>query len=289
LSSHWFRAVPGALVAQRVWPVSVVLALAGLGFACGSVKSNASSVPVDAGGDAAFGSGASEGDAGAASSCRASGVATYVQGSYQPAAAPSGACLGADGGGLWEGFYDACLGPAKSMDACTQYKQAPSNAACAACILTPSVADTLGPILDFGTFVSGNVAGCIEVTAPGDLSCPKAVQALSDCEAAACEANCPVSDAASLEAREQCAQDADAAGCRSFFEMASMCQAADADAGLAGACTNSGFKDFFDDVVPLFCAQAGEDASAPIDAEAPDGGAAHAFADAGEFGDATTD
>ena len=167
-----------------------------------------------------------------------------------------------------------CLGPNKSADACTSYKASATNAACAACVLTPYSADRLGPILDYGEFVGGNVAGCIELSVPGDpSSCANAVQALTDCEVAACQANCPVSDTTSLAAREQCSTDADATGCRLFFEAASACRAAETDAGVASACMNGAFQDFYDAVVPLFCGQATADAAAIFDASSGDAGA----------------
>ncbi len=279
-------------MAWRLWPLLVFVALGGLApvSGCGVVTSTPTA-PAPPAVDASAGSGsggASESDA--ASSCLPSNVLTFVQGPYQPAAAPSGACLGADGGGLWEAFYDACLGPTppKSTEACAQFKNTPANAACAACVLTPYTADELGPILSFGAFVGGNVAGCIEVTTPGDLSCAKFVQALTDCESAACQANCPVTDVASLTARQDCASQADELGCLSFYEMAKLCRGAELDAGLAAPCANSGFKDFYDVVVPLFCGQtttgagdAGSEADAALgvfvdggrDAEASDAGA----------------
>jgi hypothetical protein len=278
LSSHWLRAVPRALVAWRVWPVPVFVALAGLVPAIGCAVVTSSPGPASSSADASFGSGSSSGETDAASSCHASDVLTYVQGSYQPAAAPSGACLGADGGGAWDDFYEKCLGPNKASGDCNSYKASPENAACAACVLTPYTASQLGPILDFGEFVGGNVAGCIEITTPSDPSCPKAVQALTDCEIAACQANCPVSDATSLEARDACAKDADQLGCQSFFQMAKTCRSAEADAGLAGACMNAGFKDFYDNVVPLFCGQRPVDAGVALDAAASD--AAAGLADA---------
>jgi hypothetical protein len=81
----------------------------------------------------------------------------------------------------------------------------PAHAACAACVLTSYTSDPLGPIIDYGEFVGGNVAGCIELEAPRELACAKAVQALTGCEIAACEANCPVSNETSLMGREACA------------------------------------------------------------------------------------
>jgi hypothetical protein len=261
--------------------VPVFVAVAGLlpALGCAVVKSSPSAPPSSA--DASFGSSSGGNETDAASSCHASDVLTYVQGSYQPAAAPSGACLGADGGELWDDFYDQCLGPDKASDACNLYKMTPETAACAACVLTPYTAAQLGPILDFGEFVGGNVAGCIEITTPSDPGCPKAVQALTDCEIAACQANCPVSDPASLEAREDCASDVDHMGCEMFFDMASTCRGAEADAGLAGACMNGAFKDFYDNVVPLFCGQTLVDAGVEAGADAGIADAAGVLTDAG--------
>ena len=202
-------------------------------------------------GDASIGAGSSSSSGAAASSCHPSDVLTFVEGPYRPAATPSGACLDGDGGAIWDDFYDACLGPNKTSDSCTTFKQAPENAACAACVLTPATADQLGPVLSFGEFVGGNLAGCIELTTPSDTSCATAVQARSDCETAACEANCPVTDPTSLAARQQCVMDADQAGCLIEFDNANNCT----DAGLAAPCMNSGFKEFYDEVVPLFCGQ----------------------------------
>jgi hypothetical protein len=252
----------------------VGLALAG---GCGVVSSPGLPLPPE--GDASLGASSGGGEADAASSCHPSDVLTFVQGSYQPAAPPSGACLGADGGELWEGFYDACLGPGpgKSDANCNAYKQTLSNAACAACVLTSYTADPLGPIVSFGEFVGGNVAGCIEATTPADaapparssrLSCAKAVQALIDCENAACQANCPVTDPQSLTDRQNCASEADQMGCQLFFGMAKAC--AETDAGVAGPCMNSGFKAFYDVVVPLFCGQPTVDAGAGLDTGAGD-------------------
>jgi hypothetical protein len=204
----------------------------------------------------------------AASSCNASDVSTYVPSAYQAAAAPSNACLGSDGAGLWDAYYDACLAPTtQSEDACVAFRATAANAACATCILTPYASSRLGPIVDYGAFVGGNIAGCIEVETFGQLPCAKAVQALTECEIAACQANCPVSDEASLGAREACGMQADQAGCQPFFQAATACRAAEADAGVASSCSDTAFKDFFDQVVPSFC---GQSAIAAFDASALD-------------------
>jgi hypothetical protein len=264
--------VPRALRALRFgwWTVTGVILGGSVGaVGCSAVKAGAAGESTTFG-DAGTSIGSSGGSAGEvdASVCSPSDVSAYVPSSYQAAVPPSAACLGADGGANWDAFFDACLGPDKSKDACDAFTDTPSNAACAACVLTSYTSAALGPIVDYGDFVGGNVAGCIEVTTPPELPCAKAVQALTDCETAACQANCPVSDLNSLSARESCSMDADDAGCSSFHETAASCRAIESDAGLATPCMDGAFKDFYDAVVPLFCGSMEVDAGVAADASA---------------------
>jgi hypothetical protein len=244
---------------------------------CGVVTANASAFGGSPSGfiDASAGEGSSGGDD-AAASCRPSNALVFTAGDYRAAMAPSDACVGADGGEGWEDFYDACLGTNKSTVGCATYKAASAaNAACAACVVTPYSADQPGPILDYGQYVGGNVAGCFELTDPADPTCPKAVQALSECELAACQANCPVSDPTSLSARDACAAEADTTVCSSLYAMAETCRLNEADAGQGSACSLAAFKDFYDAVVPLFCGQQAVDGGAaqePPDGDFSDGG-----------------
>jgi hypothetical protein len=275
LSSHWLRAAPRALRAYRIGQSPVTLAaLIGLVTVGGCDVSARSSPGGTSASSGTNGSadGAAPGIAGdAASSCHASDVQTYVSsGTYQAAAAPSDACLGAsDAEAPWSVFYDLCFGLSKSKALCSAFEQAPASAACAACILTPFTAMRPGPILDYGGFVGGNVPGCIEVTgaAPDTVACASAFQALSDCELAACQANCPVSDSASLAARELCSMTADQTGCKSYDDhVHSACLTVPAEA----ACTmDTSFQDFYNAIVPLFCAQPAPDGGGPDDAGAP--------------------
>ena len=251
------------------------------GWGCSAVTSGSSPEP-NAGGPDASGEGSGGAGADAATSCRGSDVSTYLPAMYQPAAEPSAACLGADGGTIWDAYFDACLAPSTTKEACASFTATPANAACAACVLTSYTSDPLGPIIDYGEFVGGNVAGCIELEAPRDLACAKAVQALTGCEIAACQANCPVVDGPSLMARETCADAVDDAGCLSFSKAASDCRASEADAGLADPCMITAFKDFYDSVVPVFCGQVPGDASAASDASLTD--SALTFASDGSAG-----
>jgi hypothetical protein len=168
-----------------------------------------------------------------------------------------------------------------------------ASAACAACILTPVAAARLGPIIDYGGFVGKNTAGCIELVDPGGLPCATAVQALTGCELQACQANCPVSSAASADDYYECAQAADGAGCASYAAMASCSQGLDASP--ASVCDSASFKDFYDAVVPLFCGQRATfdlDAATVYppfaDAGTPDASVLEAGADASDGGPASS-
>jgi len=235
-----------------------VCGLAALVAACGS----------DAGGGAAFEDGGltdvahadgartdgSGDDAAEPSSCQPASVATFRPTAYKPASgAYQGQCTAAQIGA----FYDACLGPSATMATCAPYlgsSATGANAACGACILSRSDAATLGPVIAHASTVSVNLAGCMELTDPtGGLLCAKAYQAADQCEDAACELNCPVSDMASFDRYSQCVMQADTGGCAPFVAPTS-CANAEADGGPASVCfAGQSFHDLYEAVAPLFC------------------------------------
>jgi hypothetical protein len=220
----------------------------------------------DAGVDAA----ASDGGAGGAPDggvCMPGDVTTYHPMYHQADVQPT-ACSP----DLVSSFFAACLGSSANKADCDSFRDA--NPDCAGCIVTPESAMEYGPIVDHGGFVTANVAGCIEVNVQsavdaggGALGCAHAVQALEGCELAACEANCPVSDSASLSEFQGCSSSVDSMGC-STFAAAATCTAPDAGDGLPTICLTSDFATFYEAVVPLFCLP-----PPPVDAGAavPDG------------------
>jgi len=232
----------------------MVVAAAALGSAvgCGTVTSPSGSA-TSGGGDASTG-GSGFGATGNAGACQAGVVSTYVPGTYQAATgAWQGVCVD-DGQDLIGQYYDACFGDSATSAACAAFKTtSTASAACAACILTPVSAAHLGPIIDYGGFVGKNTAGCIELVEPGGMPCATAVQAAAGCELQACQANCPVTNSASLDAYYECATEADNTGCASYYAMAACGR--EVDGGASGICQSAAFKDFYDAVVPLFCGQ----------------------------------
>jgi hypothetical protein len=293
LSSHWPCAAPRIVAGRFVRRLAVLLAGLGLADGCGVVTSGS----FTSSGEGGAVSDSSSNDAvlalsGDSSSCQPADVETYVPGAYHPAtAAWQGVCTPDE---IMD-FYDACLGPSASPADCKALS-APdaADAACAACIVTPDSATAYGPLIDHGTFVANNVAGCIQLTLTGELSCAKAEAALAGCELAACEANCPVENTATRTAYDSCASAADTAGCQSYEQMASCAQSlVQDDAGAAAPCLSPSFEGFYNAIVPLFCGQpppprdagpvlvdAGEDAS-PRPEAAADGGASDAARESG--------
>jgi hypothetical protein len=199
-----------------------------------------------------------------ANACQPGSVITYQPGPYHP---PNGHFQGlcvpsltTDGGTIdpIQVFFDACLGPHRSTAACSAFEA--SNAACVGCLLTPEAATDYGPVISHGTFVTANVAGCLEVFDPSLLACAQSVQALSGCQLAACEANCAVHDGPSLDAYNACTRQAATGGCNSFATAAT-CALSDA---APAPCVNPDFTSFYNDVAPRFCGPAPEpDAGGP--------------------------
>jgi hypothetical protein len=249
---------PHLSVVRALRPVCVTLVALALAQGC-TVEPVVSSLPSDGstwtsdGGTSSGGgsSGSSGGAYGDANSCQPGSVQTFQPTAYHPAtAAWQGVCLPQGGIDPIQLFLSHCLGGA-SAALCDEFKQTYPD--CASCILTPDTADHYGPLIQHGGFVTGNVAGCLELTDPGALSCAKSVQALDECELASCEANCPVTDATSFGNYSNCAMQASGNGCGAFQTAAETCTEPLADAGPESICLINDFATFYDSVVPLFC------------------------------------
>jgi hypothetical protein len=252
--------VPYARVA--IWPwllSSAIVAISAVdGCALGSLGSvSAGGVDFLSDGSTVGSDGGAISAGGDASACRPGDVETY-QPAYHPAtAAWQGVCRQDQ----INGFYDACLDPQATTATCGAFSSDKANVRCIECIVTPDGSSHYGPLIDHLSFITTNVAGCIELAGSG-LSCAKPLQALSGCELAACEANCPVNDNASRVAFDACAGQAARAGCQSY-NMAAACLGAEGDAGLVASCLIQTFKEFYDAVVPLFCGAPKVDSGVP--------------------------
>ncbi len=223
-------------------------------------------------------------------SCHPGNVETFVPAAYRHPTPPGqGACVSTDGGldgGLdpIQAYYEDCFGSGMTKAACDGF--AAANPTCKACIESAETATAYGPLVLANGFVEANVAGCIELESPSNFACAQAQQVLSDCELAACAANCVVVDQASLLAYENCATEADQTGCLAY-DTGAMCLGQEVEAGAGegpeSICSATTFEEFYDAIVPLFCGEGVADGGPPAtDAGvAPGGGDAAAEDDAG--------
>jgi hypothetical protein len=149
-------------------------------------------------------------------------------------------------------YYASCLSPTASTTSCQGFQSNTANSACTQCLAPSSPTDaTYGPILSDNTFVEVNIAGCVAIsqndqTPPG---CARKLQASSQCAAQACDSVCPVSDDASLTARQNCEDDSNSGVCSSY--------ANDANSACASVttCTGSTFPELFGSVAATMCGQ----------------------------------
>jgi hypothetical protein len=161
-------------------------------------------------------------------------------------------------------FYDGCLGPGATSDKCNTVRTA--HAACVSCILTPVSAAKYGPLVDHTTFVTANIAGCLELLVPGELACARAVQSLDGCELTACQANCPVFDSASFADYQSCVTSVETGACMSYATVAACALEAPDAVARAIECL-ADFASFYAAVAPIFCGPSGQDAGpSPLDA-----------------------
>jgi hypothetical protein len=106
----------------------------------------------------------------------------------------------------------------------------------------------LGPVVNYGTTVSVNVAGCIELLDPTNLACATSVQQADECEHQACDTPCPA-----LGAFESCVTAVDKGACAPYVQAAT-CQGGEADGGAARACVaGATFGDLFAAAARAFC------------------------------------
>ena len=166
-------------------------------------------------------------------------------------------------------YYASCLGPDASQSACNQSWGAgedPPHATCQTCILTPASASVWGPLVDYapggdggggggggsGGTVSVNVAGCVELLDPSEVSCAMSAELADECQHAACDGVCPVSDGASFADWQACIGASGGGVCEGYLQSAA-CVGAE-DAGPAAPCvTGRTFKDEFFAIAAVFC------------------------------------
>ena len=162
-------------------------------------------------------------------------------------------------------YYTQCLDSASTPQTCAPWTNNPDAAhlACVGCLVTPVTASAYGPVVQTthgNVIVSDpNLAGCIELLDPNGLSCATTLQDRNDCDLAACNAQCPITDSASFQQWQTCAVNADntAGSCQTYFQATSCASSEMPDGGVAAACfptvANPTFHDDYDSIAPVFC------------------------------------
>jgi hypothetical protein len=185
----------------------------------------------------------------AAPICAPADVSSFHAPAYRPA---SGAHQGKCTSTQITGFFTACLASSATNQSCSAFagsSATQSDRDCAACLYTMSTASQYGPVVGYPGRSQINRAGCLELQ--GNSACATALQALESCQAAACEANCPITDSNTLQSYLQCAQSATTGGCVNALGQT---QCVIPDAGPATTClSGTSFQDLYNHVAPLFC------------------------------------
>ena len=166
-------------------------------------------------------------------------------------------------GPLLNDYFASCLGPDASPETCNQGWGAgedPAHATCQNCLVTAASSSVWGPLVDYGTGADGgaggtvsvNVAGCVEILDPSQLTCVMSVQQADECQHAACDPVCPVSDSTSFASWQSCIGAAAAGECTGYLQSASCVNGE--DAGPAATCvTGQTFQDEFFAIAHVFC------------------------------------
>lgn len=184
-----------------------------------------------------------------ATPCGPSSAAGWSPQWVPPTGAAQGQCTAQDLANL----YAACFGSDATYDTCSAYQS--SSPACASCVLSASTDASWGPVVVFGDTTVVNQSGCLALVDPSAVACAESAQAQTECEHAVCDASCPVSDAASFAAWQQCQADADQSACADY-DGTCLDAALGADAGGA-ACAGADFPTAFTNVATVFCGSTG--------------------------------
>jgi hypothetical protein len=156
---------------------------------------------------------------------------------------------------LVDEYYQDCLA-VSGAQSCAVFGPAgdPAHQACARCLTSGFDDATWAPVVESANVVETNGAGCIALLDPSALECAKSVQALDQCEHAACDPTCHTGSASTFDDWVQCSAAANACGCQSWFAASDCVKQIAAGAGPAAAClVGQTFQDFFEVTASAFC------------------------------------
>jgi len=180
-----------------------------------------------------------------ASACAPSSAAGWSPAWVPPTGASQGQCAPEDIANL----YAACFGADATDDTCSSYES--GSPSCASCVLSASTDSSWGAVVVFAGTTVVNQPGCLDLVDPAGADCAQAAESQTECEHAMCDSSCPVSDAPSFTAWEQCAAEADQGACGGYD--GTCLDAALAADGGGAACGGEDFATAFANVATVFC------------------------------------
>jgi hypothetical protein len=201
-------------------------------------------------------------EAGPVSTCTPGDVSTFTPSWKPPTPFNQGRCTNTQ----INAFVD-CLSAKPDAATCKTFTGDAANKSCLQCAATPATAAKYGPLVEGTVTIQVNVSGCI-ANATGDTSatgCGAKVLANSQCEQAACEANCPVSASDTgpeFMALLACQTKSDSSSCKTYANDAACADALTGDGGTANKCdlVGASFAENAVQMVKLFCGGAVGDA-----------------------------
>lgn len=142
---------------------------------------------------------------------------------------------------------------------CDPITKDPANQPCMDCLLTPSSKSSLGAVVIEGNIGTLNIPGCVALATANTTAsgCGAKLQASDGCKSAACSANCPITDDASVQALEACEADVATNDCSTYAASADACSKPLLAAGGAAANCAFGSSTFLDKAIAfgkMFCA-----------------------------------
>lgn len=128
-----------------------------------------------------------------------------------------------------------------------------SAPSCVACLMSKSTNTSWGALVaEDNTLVTLNIAGCLAITQNDSSagSCAAHLEAANACEAAGCDAQCPVTNQTSFQEYSECIQTVDATGCATL--VGAECTLS--DAGPSAVCIDfASFQDGYNTYAKVFC------------------------------------
>lgn len=186
------------------------------------------------------------------SGCMPKNLASWMPPAFVPPVPQQNACTGTQ----IQKFYDSCIGPQSTANACQYWISL--NKKCDACLESTDGAMASGAIIYTSDGYRPNASGCIATL--GYLDCAKRASALWACKDAACRDNCPAGDDAGNAELDACRTAAAGSVCKVYGdEVDTTCPAplGKGEGSSVAFCLQSDLQAFYMAFAPVLCGAGG--------------------------------